>query len=748
MSITKKIFVGVMALCLAFSGVAMVNADEESDIRDDMNTLEQMLADLAEQLGADVDEDVDEDNDEPETTVSITGIPENFTFTQNLTTGSRGTDVKNLQIMLNATGFTVAGTGAGSAGNETEYFGPLTGAAVKKFQTEYASEVLHNVGLTTATGYVGPSTRAKLNAMLATGEVAPAPTPDNEILEALAELSDAVAALSARVDALDPKTAPGEPGELTVAVSPDIYGVDVRPERTGVKVAKFDFEAEENDLVIQRLDVAFATDADLDGGNGDIATGTFRSVIDGVAVYYDGEEVGYVEATRANVNDDSAHHTYVRITGLNIEIAEDTTESITIAIDTDDHSSTDTWYVGFAKDGIRFLDGTGRYSYNDSATSTRSFKLEDTAAADIEVELSSDSPDEAVVFVKETSLTNDVELARFDVTVEDGDVEFNDVEIRFSSESGGADLDVTIARARLYADGAFVEEKTSFASDPAENVTFDLDYLAVAEDETVELKVVVDLYGMDEISTEGTAIKAGLNRFIDYYDVSDDDYKTTAAINEEGELQHLYTAVISTVLDDEALDLNEAEDEGDALLEFTITAVNNALTPLYVGFTNTGSGTPSAPVVEVDGNEINSAVLDGTRTVTGTALDSAAVIGEYYVITASDNATYPVNSVILGAATNTDVTDQTPTDFIGYSDAVAGYVVAEWDDATDGFDELKKGDEVTVLLELRIAGADTRERLKVTSIAWQESEEDRPAEWDTDWDAIDILQTVRKYINT
>ena len=45
-------------------------------------------------------------------------------------------EVKNLQIFLNLAGYTVAQTGWGSRGMETEYFGPATEKAVKVFQKE------------------------------------------------------------------------------------------------------------------------------------------------------------------------------------------------------------------------------------------------------------------------------------------------------------------------------------------------------------------------------------------------------------------------------------------------------------------------------------------------------------------------------------------------------------------------------------------------------------------------------------
>ncbi len=84
-----------------------------------------------------------------------------YTFSTNLTIGSKGADVTNLQKVLNSDPDTqVAATGAGSPGNETSTFGPLTKAAVIKYQKKH--------GISPAAGYVGPLTRASLNAMSTT----------------------------------------------------------------------------------------------------------------------------------------------------------------------------------------------------------------------------------------------------------------------------------------------------------------------------------------------------------------------------------------------------------------------------------------------------------------------------------------------------------------------------------------------------------------------------------------------------
>jgi hypothetical protein len=87
------------------------------------------------------------------------------TFNRSLTLGSTGTDVKNLQIFLNAHDFTISTSGAGSPGNETDFFGPATKRAVIAFQEYYATEVLVPYHLTSGTGFVGPSTLRELNAL-------------------------------------------------------------------------------------------------------------------------------------------------------------------------------------------------------------------------------------------------------------------------------------------------------------------------------------------------------------------------------------------------------------------------------------------------------------------------------------------------------------------------------------------------------------------------------------------------------
>ena len=86
-----------------------------------------------------------------------------FSFQNNLTLGATSPDVMQLQKVLNSdpdTALAVAAGTTGSTGNEGTHFGPATKAAVIKFQTKHSISPL--------SGYVGPLTRAALNAMCTT----------------------------------------------------------------------------------------------------------------------------------------------------------------------------------------------------------------------------------------------------------------------------------------------------------------------------------------------------------------------------------------------------------------------------------------------------------------------------------------------------------------------------------------------------------------------------------------------------
>ena len=103
-------------------------------------------------------------------------------FPRTLYVGMRGEDVRELQKVLNKDIETrIAEMGAGSLGNETNYFGTATKRALIQFQEKYRTEILAPSGLTSGTGIFGTKTRAKVTILLNTASVAKSVTTPTQV---------------------------------------------------------------------------------------------------------------------------------------------------------------------------------------------------------------------------------------------------------------------------------------------------------------------------------------------------------------------------------------------------------------------------------------------------------------------------------------------------------------------------------------------------------------------------------------
>ncbi len=250
---TKKFVAGLLgaslALSLAFAVTA--KADTVSDLTAQINSLLATISSLQAKLAS---------------IQGGTSAGSGYTFSRDLTIGSAGEDVMNLQKVLNMSAATqVAASGAGSPGYETSKFGPLTKVAVIKWQK--------SAGLP-ATGYVGPLSRGKLNAMSAPVAATPAPAP-----------APAPATPGAK-----PAPAPVVPAGTGLTVSSPVQpGVTIAPFKASrvpfTKVtltAGSDGDVTVNSLTVQRTglatDAAFASIVLLDENGLQIGTSkTFNS---------------------------------------------------------------------------------------------------------------------------------------------------------------------------------------------------------------------------------------------------------------------------------------------------------------------------------------------------------------------------------------------------------------------------------------------------------------------------------------
>ena len=159
------VLLGIGLIASTFAFAVPANAQSVSDLNTQIQALMAQIAALQGGNGG---------------SQQVGGLGCSTTFTQNLKLGSSGGEVKAVQKFLNSVdGAQIATTGAGSPGNETNYFGGLTKAAVIKFQDKFAADILTPVGLSKGTGNWFASTRAKANALCAAGPgpVVPGPGP-------------------------------------------------------------------------------------------------------------------------------------------------------------------------------------------------------------------------------------------------------------------------------------------------------------------------------------------------------------------------------------------------------------------------------------------------------------------------------------------------------------------------------------------------------------------------------------------
>ena len=152
-------------------------------------------------------------------------------FAVDLKLGDRGPSVRALQEALNKNPVTqVALSGAGSPGQETDFFGELTKQAVIRFQNLYKDDVLSPAGLVQGTGFVGARTRQKLTYISGVGQTIPSPavitpTPSPTPISPAAPVAAPLKTGNFRIKILEKSygdtRVEGEPGALVAVIDGD-----------------------------------------------------------------------------------------------------------------------------------------------------------------------------------------------------------------------------------------------------------------------------------------------------------------------------------------------------------------------------------------------------------------------------------------------------------------------------------------------------------------------------------------------
>ena len=438
-----------------------------------------------------------------------------YAFSNNLTVGSTGQDVVALQTWLVANNYLTMPGGVAMG-----YFGSLTKSGVARYQV--AAGIV-NPG----TGFVGPLTRAKLNAgsTVATGGTT-CPTGytctanNAPVIQCPSGYTcTANQGTTAPITGSTGITTPGVPGLMSVTTGPLSSSVlNVGQQMTPVFTIRV--QAQYSDLAVQNVT--------LDLGNN---TAIFNKIFNKVYVM-DGSTVVASQSLNGSTVVQSGNQYIVGVAGFNVIVPKGTYKDLTIAADLNSsidstylaggvhypsgaplatmNSIGDTpvagWGIGLDANSLRAVDGAGLNLYNTNTLTPQTLvinsSLVDNALANISIDGA--SPTTNVVPVSNTATGNisRVPVLVFDVNAQSDTLHLHNVSVRINAAAGVTTTGTTSAAYLL--NGSTLVSSASISGGVAtfSNITDGTAGASIPVNTTVPFTVAIDASGV----TAGTLL--------------------------------------------------------------------------------------------------------------------------------------------------------------------------------------------------------------------------------------------------
>lgn len=559
--------------------------------------------------------------------VALTGANNNtassHTYNVNLTLGSTGADVVALQTMLQNKGFLVIPSGISKG-----YFGGLTQSALAQYQA--------SVGISPATGYFGPITRAHFNGLSVS---TPNPsTPDTSNPD---DSTDTTGLRSGEASLEDYSVKRGSDSNVE--------------EGDSGEVAVIKFDVEDGDAKIERLDLTFV----FAGTTGEDEP---WDVIDRINLY---DKAGKKIASKDVSDEDDwleEDSPYVfRFSNLNYVVKKGNEAKITVeieaagSVDNAHVSGANDWMVYVDSNDIRAIDGDGISQYAGNPTQKITFGIKEEGADEsIKIKSSSSNPKTSTLFVEANKESTWHKVFVFDLEGEENDIDLEDLVLTMTT--GTEDYDDVISDVKIKIDGDEFDDFDVVDGDTTSaELTFDIDKdFTIDADDTVEIEVFVKFLqqngnyvsGSETIQVEATSVSGE----------GKDDVEDTSSISSE--VHTLNTSVAKISGPTYEIDRNTDGGAGVISWAFKVTAEEDDVTFSVadnanvdgssdgVRFTLFGRDTTiaTASLIKVSGN---ATYAGGVWTITE-GQDAEFVLDVMFTtVDALDNGTYRVrlNSV-------------------------------------------------------------------------------------------------------
>jgi hypothetical protein len=417
-------------------------------------------------------------------------------------------------------------------------YGPATSAGVAYLQTMVGAA---------ADGVFGPATRAAYNAYVA------ANCDDEEEMMEEEEEEESNSSLS---------------GGETSLEDWNLSSEDDAQEGSEEHVATIEFDVEDADAMINRLDVSF-DNSSVAGTADDEPWDVFETL----TLMVDGDEIASEDIDDEDdwLDDDGAVTVY-RLSGLDYVVEEGEQAEIEVYLTAQgnvDDAANANWIIFIDDEGLRALDSEGINSYFGDTLDTVAFGVEEEGGDEsIEIKSSSDDPDAATLSVEDDADSDWYTVMEFRLEGEENDIDLEDLELTFTT--GAANYEDVVNDIYLEIDGTEIDDVDVVdAGTTTADLTFDIDKdVTIDADDTIDVKVMVEFNQLTGNYLAGETVQVTVTA------VSGegvDDVSDTASLDSEEHTLSLAVAEITGVTYNQSSLAND-DSAGSIGFQFTVDA--------------------------------------------------------------------------------------------------------------------------------------------------------------------------------